>query len=151
MRARWIIAAIVVAGLVAPASAQQASQSARQQIERLVAAYVANFNKQDAAGIASLYTKDGVLVSARGVNTGPQQIEQNLFKTGVNHDEVTVDQVSQLGHDAAISLGEYHVTGQGQTGPIKIDGHYTAVDVRQGGAWKVRLLTAVPNPPPPAK
>jgi hypothetical protein len=46
------------------------------------------------------------------------------------------------------SLGEYHLSGQGLNGPIKADGHYTTVDVREGGAWKIRLLTAVPNPPP---
>jgi len=28
-------------------------------------------------------------------------------------------------------------------------GRWTAVDVRVGGQWKIRMLTAFPKPPPP--
>jgi uncharacterized protein (TIGR02246 family) len=152
MRSIWIVAVIAAMGLAVSASAQQADQSTRQQIERLAATYAENFNKQDAAGIAGLYTSDGVLVSsaAKAVKTGPQEIEQNyqnVFKMGFNHYQMTVEQVSPFGTGAAISMGEYHVTGQGQNGPINLDGHWTAVDVHEGGTWKVRLLTGVPNPP----
>jgi Protein of unknown function (DUF3237) len=48
----------------------------------------------------------------------------------------------------SMTVGQYHPSGQGQNRPIKADGHYTTVDVLEGGAWKIRLLTAVPNPPP---
>jgi uncharacterized protein (TIGR02246 family) len=152
MRSCWIISAIAAIGLVVSASAQQLDQGTRQQIERLVATYAENFNKQDAAGIAGLYTKDGVLVSsaAKAVKSGPQEIEQSYqgaFKSGMNHIELTVDQVLPFGTDAAISMGEYHLAGQGQSGPMKVDGHWTGVDVREGGTWKIRLATAVPNPP----
>ena len=85
------------------------------------------------------------------VKTGPQDIEQNYqsaFKSGMNHLELTVDQVSPLGTDAALSIGEYHLTGQGQNGPINADGHWTGVDAREGSTWKIRLATAVPNAPP---
>jgi uncharacterized protein (TIGR02246 family) len=151
MRPYWTstIAAICFA---ASASAQQVDQSMRQQIERLAAAYTENWNKQDAAGIAGLYTRDGVLVTST-VKTGSQEIEQHyqgVFKRGLNHNQLTVDQVSPFGTDAAISMGEYHITGQGQDGPIKLDGYWTAVDVRQGDTWKIRLLTGVPSPPPEA-
>jgi uncharacterized protein (TIGR02246 family) len=154
MRSRWIISLIAVFGLAVPASAQQPDQSIRQQIEKIVTAYIGNFDKQDAAAIAGLYTKDAVLVtgpSAPNVKNGQQEIEpstQNLFKMGYNHDEAGIDQVSSLGTDAAISVGVYHFTGQGQTGPIKTDGHWTAVYVREGGVWKIRLLTAFSDAPP---
>jgi len=154
MRRFWILAGIIVIAFTAPGLAQQADQSTRQQIERLMATYAENFNKHDAAGIASLYTKDGMLVSssaAKIVKNGPQEIEefyQNLFKTGLNHVQTTVDQVFPLGTESAIYLGEYHVTGEGQSGALKADGHYTAVDMHESSTWKVRLLTAFPNPPP---
>jgi hypothetical protein len=45
-------------------------------------------------------------------------------------------------------FGEFHLGGQGQNGPTKLDGRYTAVDVREGGTWKIRLFTAVPIAPP---
>ena len=120
-----------------------------------VATYAEKFNKQDFPGIAGLYTTDGVLVSpgANAVKAGPQEIEQhyqNVSKSGINHLELTVDQVSPFGTDAAIAIGEYHYTGQGQNGPLKADGHWTGVDVREGGIWKIRLGTAVPNLPPAA-
>jgi len=58
-----IIVAFAALGFVTSASAQQIDQNTRQQIERIAAAYVENWNKHDAAGIAALYTKDGVQVT----------------------------------------------------------------------------------------
>ena len=60
MRAYQIVPIIVIA-LALPASAQQSDRSLRHQIESVVSSYAENFNKQNASGIAGLYTKDGVL------------------------------------------------------------------------------------------
>jgi hypothetical protein len=68
----------------------------------------------------------------------------------MNHLELTVDHVSPLGTDGAISMGEYHITGQGTNGPMKADGHWTGLDVRDGNTRKIRLATSFPNPPPVA-
>lgn len=150
MRA-WIIGAAAAVGLVTAASAQQVDQNTRQQIERLATAYVENWNKHDAGGIAALYTKDGVQVTAAGVRNGPQEIEQayqGAIKTFPQHDGQTIEQILPLGNDADVRIGEFHLGGQGPNGPTKLDGRYTAVDVREGGTWKIRLLTAVPISPP---
>jgi uncharacterized protein (TIGR02246 family) len=148
----WITSAIIAIGLTTSASAQGVDQNTRQQLDRMVTTYVEDWNKHDAAGIAGLYTKDGVLVTTTAaVKSGTQEIEQNyqnLFKTLSHHDGATIDQVSPLGNDAVISVGEFHLSGQGQSGPIKLDGRWTAAYVRDGGTWKIRLLTAVQNPPP---
>ena len=88
----------------------------------------------------------------RGVLNGPSAIEEylkSLFKAGFNHEEITVDDVSPLGADAVLVRGEYHITGQGQNGAIKIDGNWGAVNVREGGVLKIRLIMALPKPPPP--
>lgn len=161
MRHVWKLAAVAALGLITSAtsaSAQGVDQNTRQQIEKVVAAYHDNWNNHDAAGIAGLYTKDAVLVSQapKVVKTGQQEIEQNYkiaFNTIPHHDSATIDQLSSLGTDALMSVGEYHLTGQGESGPTKLDGHWTAVWAREGGAWKIRLLTAVPDlpPAPPAK
>jgi hypothetical protein len=77
MRHIWRLVAIAVLSLTTSASAQPVDQNTRQQIERIVTAYTDNFNKQDAAGIAGLYTKDGVLVTPspwKIVKTGPQDL-----------------------------------------------------------------------------
>ena len=49
-----IIVAVAAIGLITSASAQEFDQAHRQQIERLAAAYVENWNKHDAAGIEAL-------------------------------------------------------------------------------------------------
>ncbi len=89
---------------------------------------------------------------AKTVKSGAREIEQfyqGSFKAGINHDEITIDDVSPLGADTVIAMGEYRATGQGQNGAIKLEGHWTGVDVREGDTWKIRLLTAVPNAPSP--
>jgi uncharacterized protein (TIGR02246 family) len=152
MRTYWIISALAAVVLTTSAVAQGVDQNTRQQIEQLVTTYRANWNKQDVAGIAGLYTKDAVLVSQapKVVKNGQQEIAQQdetIFKTLPHNNAATVE-VSPLGADALFSVGEYHLSGQNQSGPLKVDGHWTAVYVREGGTWKIRLLTAVPDPPP---
>jgi uncharacterized protein (TIGR02246 family) len=156
----WLMSSITGIGLITSAisvSAQQVDQDARQQIEKMIAAYHDNWNNHNPAGIAGLYTKDGVLVtqSPKVVKTGQQEIEQqyqDTFKAGIAHDSATADQIWPVGNEL-ISVGEYHLIDQSKSGPTKIDGHWTAVYVRDGGAWKIRLLTAVPDLPaaPPAR
>jgi uncharacterized protein (TIGR02246 family) len=144
MRAYQIVPIIVIA-LAPPASAQQSDRSLRHQIESVVSSYAENFNKQNASGIAGLYTKDGVLVSA-GPQKSVEQFYQNAFKTGFNHQDITLEDVSSLGPDAAISMGEVRISGRSQNGSVlESNGRWTAVEVREGGAWKIRLLTAFPT------
>jgi ketosteroid isomerase-like protein len=110
-----------------------------QGVEKLDAAFTESFNKQDAAGIAREFTKDGILLSQTpqgAVHSGTQAITQRydaLFKLGASHLDVTRSQLTSLDSDAAIALGEYHVTGQGQNGPIKADGDWSATYVRDAG------------------
>jgi uncharacterized protein (TIGR02246 family) len=153
MRSIWIILAFAAFSLTTPVSAQGIDQNTRQQIEKTIAAYHENWNNHNAAGIADLYTNDGVLVTDRtaGFKKGHQEIEQyykDLFNRISHNDSATVDELWPLGSNAVITVGEYHLSGQGQNGPIKADGRYTTVDVLEGGARKIRLLTAVPSPPP---
>jgi uncharacterized protein (TIGR02246 family) len=143
-----VIVAFTALGLITSASAQQIDQNTQKQIERIAAAYVENWNKHDAAAIAALYTKDGVLVTPTGaVRSGSQEIEQAtqaVMKIFPQHNGETIEQISPLGNDADIRIGEFHLSGQGQNGSTKLDGGYTAVDVREGDTWKIRLFTAVP-------
>src|SRR3954449_13469599 len=65
----------------------------------------------------------------------------------------TYKQVWPVGNDTAIAMGEFRLTGKNQSGaPIEAAGIWTSVDVREAGKWKIRMLSAIPNPPPaPAK
>ena len=155
MRARWIISAILVILPAGSPSAQQSHLDTRYQIEQMAATFAEHYNKQDAAALASMFTKDALRVSSDGtaVSAGPQAIEESFntqFKAGLAHIELVVDQVSPLGADAAVTIGKYQLTGQGRSGPLKMDGHWSEVEVREGGVWKIRLLTVTPKTAPNA-
>jgi ketosteroid isomerase-like protein len=80
------------------------------------------------------------------LKSGPQMIAKNyerLFKLGANHLDISLGRL-------AIGIGEYHVTGQGKNGPIKIDGDWSATYVRDAGTWKIRILNAIQRPAAPA-
>src|SRR5690242_9967523 len=114
MRSQLVVLAILVMlSSAASAVAQQSEDHTRQQIEQMVATFTEHYNKKDAAGIATMFTKDAVRVSSATPAVGPQAIEEifrSQFKAGYNHIDLTVDQVSPLGDDAAITVGEYHAT-----------------------------------------
>ena len=113
MRSVWIISPIIAIGLVTSAPAQQqVDQNTRQQIEQIIAAYHDAWNKQDAAGVAALYTSDGVFVGSdvKAVSNGRQEIidhYQDVFKRGITHHEsATIDQFIPVGDNVVASLGE---------------------------------------------
>ena len=112
------IVPIIVIALALPASAQQSDRSLRHQIESLVSSYAENFNKQNASGIAGLYTKDGVLVNPAGPEKSVEQYYQNAFKTGFNHQDIALEDVSSLGPDAAISMVEFTLAVEARMVPF---------------------------------
>jgi uncharacterized protein (TIGR02246 family) len=152
MRSVWIISPVIAIGLTTSAVAQ-GGLNAKQQIDEIIAAYHDAWNNHNGAGIAALYTKDGIIVSQapKVVKNGQKEIEENYnkaFATFPHHDSATADQIIPLGPDSVMSVGEYHLTRQDQRGPTKVDGHWTAVYVPEGSKLKIKLLTAVPDLPP---
>ena len=153
MRSAWIISPIIAIGLATSAPAQGVDQNAKQQIDQIIAAYHDAWNSHNAAGVAALYTKDAILVTQAPqiVKHGQQDIEKNYegaFATLPHHDSATADEIIPLGSGEFMSVGAYHLTGSGDNGPTKLDGHWTAVYVPEAGKLKIRMLTAVPDLPP---
>jgi ketosteroid isomerase-like protein len=137
---------------LSPPSAVAADTTVKQEVEKIASAYAESFNKQDAEGIAALYASDGVLVNPTGPHTDIEPLVKGAFKAGFDHQEITVNQVWPLGTDAALSMGEFRQTGKNESGaPIETVGLWTATDVREGGHWKIRMLTAMPKAPPAPK
>jgi hypothetical protein len=54
--------------MVAPSFAADTDEKLKQEVEKLAAAFEANYNKQDSAGIAALFVSGGVLVNPGGVH-----------------------------------------------------------------------------------
>jgi hypothetical protein len=99
VRARWLVSTILVILPAGAPSAQQSHLDTHYQIEQMAAIFADHYNKQDAAALASMFTKDARQVSSDGttVSAGPQAIEDSFktqFKPGLSHIELVVDQVS---------------------------------------------------------
>src|SRR5229473_2682740 len=134
------------------AAAADADQNLKQEVEKVASAYAQSFNRQDGAGIAALYASGGMYVNPAGPRTDIAQFSEEAFKAGFNHLDITINQVWPFGTDAALAMGESRMTGKNQSGaPIEGAGLWTAVDVREGGNWKIRMLSIIPKPPQPPK
>jgi ketosteroid isomerase-like protein len=132
--------------LITVSAFAQSDESIRQEVEKIKATHVENYNKQSAAGIAALYAKSATLVSPGGVSTSAEESFTNAFKAGFNHQEATVEEVSLIAPDVVVGRGEYTSTGQGPNGALQVHGRWTAVYVRESGVLKIRLLTSFPIP-----
>jgi ketosteroid isomerase-like protein len=144
-------------GLTLPALAQRAEPSPstqaqpkeaapsaqeRQQIDALATRYAEAANRHDAAGIAALFTEDGVLVSPKGIHSGRQAIEQ-FYRDTFNAAAVS---------GAALQTTELHGMGDlawavGQWRNNTEQGNWGSVDERRGGAWQLRMLSFNTTPP----
>ena len=131
------IACLTLALLVAPAVAAE-NQSGKQEAEKIAAAFTENFDKQNSAGISSLFTSDGVLVNPTGPHTDIAQVYDGAFKAGMKEIKIGVTEATPVGPDTIIAIGEYSMSGKNASGAaIEGIGNWTATYVRDGGAWKI--------------
>lgn len=131
-------------------SAVAAEGDPKQKIEAVASEYAASFNKHDGAGIAALFATGGIHVNPAGPRSDIAEFYDGAFKAGFDHEEITVDQAWPLGSDMALAIGNYRLSGKNQSGaPIETGGIWTATYVTEDGKLKIRLLSAMPKPPPP--
>ena len=109
------------------------------------------FNKSDAGALAALFTEDAVLVAPDGIFYGRQAIEKryaDVFQKWHNINRFgQADQLNAIGHEPW-SVGEWWNILQSQTGPRFVRGYWSAIYVREGDNWKMRLLTVSEHPQP---
>ena len=109
------------------------------------------FNKNDAGALAALFTEDGVLVTPEGIFFGRQAIEKSyveLFQRFPVTSSISQrDQLNAI-DNAAWSSGEWWSTLQGENGPEFERGYWSAIYVREGDGWKIRMLTISEHPRP---
>src|SRR5882757_482862 len=140
------ILSIMIVALSAPAFADDADF--KKQLEQGAPTFIERFNKQDATGVAAMYATGAIIVDPAGPHTDIVKVYEGAFKAGINHMEVKVDQAWSLGSGAALGMGKYQVTGKNPSGDLIEDaGLWTATYVREGGEWKVRMLTTIPQRP----
>jgi ketosteroid isomerase-like protein len=110
------------------------------------------FKKGDAAARAALFTEDAVLVTEHGPVCGRQAIEKHYAE--LFREWHFIDMVIKLAKNSphamgtagneAWSNGEWTCSIEGQSGyPIRLNGYWLAVNVREGDTWKIRLYDAL--------
>jgi len=102
-------------------------------------------NNNDAAAVATLFTEYAVLVSLYGMFSFGRQAIEKSYADAFQWWPITTfsSQRYQLNaiDNAAWSVGEYWTTLQSQTGPVFVKGCWSGIYVREGDAWKIRMLT----------
>jgi ketosteroid isomerase-like protein len=128
-------------------SAPASADDMKQEVSKMISAYMDCFNKQDPACIAALYTKDGFLVNPAGKHE-VSVYYGNAFKAGLNKLEIATDEVWQVDDNTPGAMGKFRATGKNAKGePMEVAGVWTAVYAKQDGIWKSRMLTVAPAPP----
>jgi uncharacterized protein (TIGR02246 family) len=134
----------------------------RRQLDASSKKYDEAVNNNDAAALAALFTEDAVFVTDTGPVYGREAIEKwyaDVFQEWHNKDHISkADQYSPhtigTADNEMWAIGEWSETLQGKTGgPLQLKGYWSAIKVREGGAWKDRMLTwnITPAPAAPAE
>jgi ketosteroid isomerase-like protein len=143
---RALLSSFAALMVTVPAIAQQSD--VRPDLERISTSFVDNYDRQNASGIAGLFARDGLLVNVSGEHPQAEleSFYNDQFKAGFTHLESHVDQASLIAPDVAIGVGQFSLSGKKPDGtPLQTSGRWTATYMREGGTFKVRILTAFPH------
>lgn len=131
------------------AASTLADTELKKSLEQSIAAYSDAFGRQDVAGIVAQYAAGAVFVNATGPKTDIRAHHEAVFTRGLNRMRNTVDQVWTVGTGLALAIGTYRTTGKGPSGAaLEVSGFWTATFVQDGGRWKIRMLSVIPQAPP---
>ena len=146
LKALFVTTSLVSLTLATPVRAQDI----KPEVEKIGAAYTDCVAKHDAACVASLYSKDGIQVNPVGeVKTDLKATYEDYFKGGEDKIVAKVNYAQPLGNDMAMAAGDVDVTYNVE--PKLRALFWSAVYVKEGGQWKIRMLTAGIKPPPPSQ
>lgn len=100
--------------------------------------FESTFAKGDAAGMANLYTDDGMLLPTgsdfiRG-RQAIQQLWQGAMDMGIKQAKLEIVEVEHYG-DTAIEVGQYTLSGEGSQ--VMDQGKYIVIWKQQNGQWKL--------------
>jgi ketosteroid isomerase-like protein len=161
MKMRLVVALVGLAiGFAVPAFAQQKDTVDPQIIEQLNALtkkFIEAVDNNDAAAVAALFTEDAVFVTDTGPVYGRDAVEKywaDLFKqfhvsNHVSKDDQYSPHIIGTAGNEVWRNAQWSSTLQGQSGgPIQLKGYWSAIEVREGDAWKHRMLTVNVTPAP---
>jgi ketosteroid isomerase-like protein len=111
------------------------------------------YNKNDAAAVAAFFTEDALLVEPDGMFSGRQNIERRYADTFQRSPIISFNcsfarRYLNAIDNAVWGAGQWTSTFQSQTGSVFALGYWSAIFVREGDAWKIRVWTINQTPPP---
>ena len=155
MRKIIVLSAIALVA-AAPAMAQQKSSANDRAMAReaAMAKKVAElFNKKDAAGLAALYTSDGIFVAPTGqVAKGHAAIEAAEAATIKAWGDFTFSGVAKEAGtvgNGSWGLLDLTINAKGPSGAMTTHSHSLNVLVREGKEWKIAVTSVGSNVAPP--
>lgn len=146
LRSRWVTALIVAGVLVTALLPLHADESVTLagEVEAVHQRYLAAFAHHDAAGIARLFTEDGIFVDPGGAATRGRRDIEALFAQGFDDPalalEAKADSIGALG-DGAWDAGHGAQTRSDAGGTKRMPLHYLAVYARVRGTLRLRVLS----------
>ena len=143
-----LVVTVLMAGLVVPTQAQDASKAGEDIGMKWVAAYDAG----DAAAIATLFTTDGVLIPATGVILKGREAIKNALagrmKAGWTKETVNAIEGGAAGN-AGWAVGDYALIGSGENEGKQLGGKFGETLVHDSDGWHFMMLVANSIPPKP--
>jgi uncharacterized protein (TIGR02246 family) len=125
----------------------------QQAVDTFVTKYLERYNKKDAAGVASLYTEDGILVPPGPIATGTQNIEKawraafDAGRTGLRYNTQQIQAEGNL----VWSVGQFTVMSPDESGSLQErQGNFANIYQWDGNELKFRVhaFNFLPTPRP---
>ena len=129
-----------------PASGQPDVTEADQQSARDIdMQFAAAFNRQDAAGVASLFTEDGIRVTPQGIIRGRDAIQKDADKRFQSrfHDLSLTPTILRAGGNSIWEAGEWSM----KIGNQPVHGYFSITLVPEGNKVKIKDDTFNVMPP----
>ena len=130
---------------LAQQTATVSETDAKQVVNKFAQAWDDAYNSDKPAGIAALFTSNGIFVTPAGtILRDHKQMEQALearIKAGWTKESVNLIEAHVVGDDV-IALVSFSITGSGPNAGKQIGGYSTNWFVRDGSDWRVRWLLA---------
>jgi ketosteroid isomerase-like protein len=132
------VAAIMLFGVVAPASTQQNEPGAGGELfEKMQSEFAEAYNRKDIAAMAAFFSENGVRITPAGIFRGRDAIGRELQRVVIElglHDYSVQRTVSRLEGGMVFNAGEWQAKlGDGQ----QFRGYYSALLVREGDGVKI--------------
>jgi ketosteroid isomerase-like protein len=142
---------LVISALLCSAAFPALAADPKQEAEKLAVTYTENVAKKDAAGVASLYSKDGVQINPGGVFSDITKLYEGNFKNGTERIDIRTGHVWVINNDTVLAEGETDIFGKNPSSgeATKVTVYWSATDIRENGQMKIRMLTVGLKPPPP--